>query len=170
MGMMLREYTTLCHGLLGPHREVTVPVFWRRGEADASAVRPEGRRARSSFRRLGFTFRRQSLESYLEGYSLAEIRIGTGRRHQIRLHAAHIGHPTVADGKYTAGTTFEDDLSWCPRNFLHRHRLCFKESVCGAEHSVVEPLPKDLYLSLNRTRPDARFVNLHETLRAAASP
>eukprot|EP00747_Dinoflagellata_sp_TGD_P050198 gnl/TRDRNA2_/TRDRNA2_146618_c2_seq1.p1 gnl/TRDRNA2_/TRDRNA2_146618_c2~~gnl/TRDRNA2_/TRDRNA2_146618_c2_seq1.p1 ORF type:complete len:266 (-),score=17.02 gnl/TRDRNA2_/TRDRNA2_146618_c2_seq1:9-806(-) len=33
-------------------------------------------------------------------FSLVTIRIGTGRRHQIRTHITHIGHPTVMDAKY----------------------------------------------------------------------
>eukprot|EP00439_Symbiodinium_sp_Y106_P075273 s1684_g14.t2 len=148
MGMISREYTALCHGLL-KNRRITAPVFWLRGLANASAVRPEGRPALSNVRRVGSAFR------LCQGFSLVQIVIFTGRRHQIRLHTAYVGHPTVSDSKYGARITFEEDVVWCSRNFLHRHRLSFKEAVLCAEqeHSVVEPLPQDLKLSLLRTKP-----------------
>ncbi|CAE7233473.1 unnamed protein product, partial [Symbiodinium necroappetens] len=57
--------------------------------------------------------------------SMAAVSIGTGRRHQIRLHAAHIGHPVAADGKYSCHSTCSEDLLWCPSTFLHRYRLAF---------------------------------------------
>ena len=151
MGMISREYTALCHGFIG-NRRITAPVFWLRGLANASVVRPEGRPALSNVRRVSSTFR------LCQGFSLVQIVIFTGRRHQIRLHTAYIGHPTVSDSKYGASITFEEDVVWCSRNFLHRHRLSFKEAVLCAEqeHSVVEPLPQDLKLSLLRTKPSGR--------------
>ena len=33
---------------------------------------------------------------------------------------AHIGHPTVSDGKYSSLRSFKEDLTWSPRHFLHR--------------------------------------------------
>merc|ERR1719221_996807 len=80
-------------------------------------------------------------------FSLVTCRIQTGRRHQIRAHLRHVGHPTVADGKYTRAQIFDADSRWCPRNFLHRHRLAFRDAA-GAERAVVEPLPPDLRAAL----------------------
>lgn len=54
--------------------------------------------------------------------TFAAIAICTGRRHQIRVHMAHIGHPVVGDGKYMCLATVQED-SWCPGIFLHRYRL-----------------------------------------------
>ena len=148
-GMISREYIALCHGLLR-NRQVTAPVFWRKGFADASSVRPEGRPAISDLelmaKYLGFN----------RGFSLVRILIGTGRRHQIRVHTAHVGNPIVCDSKYAVWTTFEEDLTWCPRNFLHRHQLSFQEEVelfperKGSHKtcSAWEPLPEDLRCAL----------------------
>lgn len=82
-----------------------------------------------------------------EAYSLVAIRIVTGRRHQIRVHTAHVGHPTVTDGKYTAAATFNSDRQWCPRNCLHRYRLAFRDST-GQLREAIAPLPEDLQEAL----------------------
>lgn len=53
---------------------------------------------------------RQTLHPQAEScLSIVALRILTGRRHQIRAHMAHIGHPLVCDGKY-ANEKFEQDL------------------------------------------------------------
>lgn len=44
-------------------------------------------------------------------FSLIAIRIGTGRRHQIRTHITHIGHPTVLDAKYADAAVSEVEAS-----------------------------------------------------------
>ena len=51
--------------------------------------------------------------------SLLEIELGTGRKHQIRVHFSGLGHPVAGDKKYGAGT---DPLK---RLALHAHRLSF---------------------------------------------
>jgi len=77
-----------------------------------------------------------------EAVSLVEIRLHTGRRHQIRAHLAGEGHPLVADAAY-GGV----EKLWCPRIFLHACRLCLEGSEGPAADVSVEvtcPLPRDL--------------------------
>ncbi|CAE8610195.1 unnamed protein product, partial [Polarella glacialis] len=88
----------------------------------------------------------------VEEFSLLSIVIRTGRTHQIRVHMKHIGHPTVTDGKYTDPAVFSSDRSWCPRNFLHRHRLCFQDTE-GLLREAVAPLPEDLRCVFAALRP-----------------
>lgn len=83
-------------------------------------------------------------------FSLVAIRIGSGRRHQIRAHTGHIGHPTVSDGRYTTEETFREDQAWCDRNFLHRFSLSFNST--GSQSAVCE-LPEDLCDALWQLRP-----------------
>merc|ERR1719221_2050694 len=85
-------------------------------------------------------------------FSLVTCRIQTGRRHQIRTHLRHVGHPTVADGKYTRAQIFVADTEWCPRNFLHRQRLAFRDAE-GRQREATEPLTDDLCLALRRLAP-----------------
>ncbi len=88
----------------------------------------EGRAAWSEFRVL----RR------FAAFTLLEVRIGTGRTHQIRVHLASIGHPVAGDTLYGA------PKSGRPRYFLHAHRIRFHQPTTGAEVAVVSPLPPEL--------------------------
>ncbi len=58
-----------------------------------------------------------------EAYSLVEFRLETGRKNQIRVHAADLGHPVCGDVKYGNG---DDPLD---RLCLHAYRLCFYHPV-----------------------------------------
>lgn len=75
--------------------------------------------------------------------TLLDISLGTGRTHQIRVHAAHAGHPIAGDEKYGDR---ERDAKLKPyglqRMFLHAHSLKFRRK--GArEFEVSAPVPED---------------------------
>lgn len=57
------------------------------------------------------------------GYSLVEFRLETGRKNQIRVHAADMGHPVCGDIKYGNG---DDPIG---RLCLHAYKLCFYHPV-----------------------------------------
>jgi 23S rRNA pseudouridine1911/1915/1917 synthase len=71
--------------------------------------------------------------------TLLEVRIGTGRTHQIRAHLASIGHPVVGDALY--GATGNSGLG---RYFLHAHRIRFRRPSDGEPIEVVSPLAPEL--------------------------
>lgn len=79
----------------------------------------------------------------MEGFTLLEVRIGTGRTHQIRVHLASIGHPVAGDRLYGAPAS----VRGCPeegRFFLHAHRIRFRLPGSGQELTVESPLAADL--------------------------
>ncbi len=79
------------------------------------------------------------------GYSYVEASIETGRTHQIRAHAAHIGHPLAGDDRYNPGPVPAD----LKRLFLHAHYLKLpwpEELVFNA------PLPEELGDVIERLR------------------
>jgi len=60
------------------------------------------------------------------GLTEVEVRLTTGRTHQIRVHAAHMGYPVVGDPKYGAAATEKRYFGQrAPRLLLHAHRLRF---------------------------------------------
>ena len=76
--------------------------------------------------------------------SLLEAELHTGRTHQIRVHAAHCGHPVAGDEKY-GDAAFNTELRalGLRRMFLHAHRLGFAWPG-GGEVSYSAPLPAEL--------------------------
>ncbi|MCH3992288.1 MAG: RluA family pseudouridine synthase [Prevotella sp.] len=68
-------------------------------------------------------------------YSLVEFRLETGRKNQIRVHAADMGHPVCGDPKYGNG----DDP--CHRLCLHAYILCFYHPVTGERMEFKVPIP-----------------------------
>jgi len=79
--------------------------------------------------------------------TLLDVRLETGRTHQIRVHLQAIGHPVVGDPEY--GTAGRLGLA---RQFLHAARLRFAQPFSGASVDVRSPLPEDLAAALERAR------------------
>ncbi len=71
-------------------------------------------------------------------FTFLEVKIGTGRTHQIRVHLSSIGHPVAGDTLYGAP---KQEFG---RYFLHAHRIRFHQPRTGEEVVVVSPLPADL--------------------------
>jgi len=77
------------------------------------------------------------------GFTLLEVRIGTGRTHQIRVHLASIGHPVAGDRLYGAPVQVEGKPP-LDRYFLHAHRIRFRLPGSGEEIAIESPLPAEL--------------------------
>jgi 23S rRNA pseudouridine955/2504/2580 synthase len=92
-----------------------------------------------------------------EAFSLLELRLLTGRTHQIRVHLAHADHPIVGDDKYG---DFALNRALAPagarRLMLHARRIAFVHPVLGRWLELEAPLPDDL----------RRFVERHLALPA----
>ena len=69
---------------------------------------------------------------------MLEVRIGTGRTHQIRVHLSSIGHPVAGDTLYGAPAETAG-LPPLGRYFLHAHRIRFRRPSDGEEITVVRP-------------------------------
>jgi 23S rRNA pseudouridine1911/1915/1917 synthase len=78
-----------------------------------------------------------------EGFTLLEVRIGTGRTHQIRVHLSAMGHPVVGDTLYGAPAKMAG-MPMLGRYFLHAHRIRFHLPSSGEEVTVVSPLAREL--------------------------
>jgi 23S rRNA pseudouridine1911/1915/1917 synthase len=92
------------------------------------------------------TTRFEVVESLAER-ALLDVKLETGRTHQIRVHLAAIDLPVSGDATYGV----KGDLGLA-RQFLHAHRLRFAHPVTGAGIDVESPLPDDLAAALERAR------------------
>jgi 23S rRNA pseudouridine1911/1915/1917 synthase len=86
---------------------------------------------------------RQAVTSYevlkrYHGFTVLEVKIGTGRTHQIRVHLASIKHPVTGDKLYGA------PASALGRYFLHARQITFTSPSGGQRITVSAPLPPDL--------------------------
>jgi len=84
------------------------------------------------------------VERLLEKHALLDVRLETGRTHQIRVHLAAIGLPVVGDPIYGIA---DEQLK---RQFLHAWRLAFPHPVTGDLVEVESPLPPELQAALER--------------------
>uniref|UniRef100_A0A7S0BA90 Pseudouridine synthase RsuA/RluA-like domain-containing protein n=1 Tax=Pyrodinium bahamense TaxID=73915 RepID=A0A7S0BA90_9DINO len=94
---LAREYATLCHHVAPPSLDVDARVDATSTRVLRSAVGDLGRPASS---RLLAPAHLRRAGPPLAALCLLVVRIRTGRRHQIRVHTRHVGHPTVADCWY----------------------------------------------------------------------
>jgi len=113
-------------------------------------VRPDSGRiakpiARDPVRRTRMTARlgtgREAITDFrvmerFEEFTYLEVRIGTGRTHQIRVHLASLGHPVAGDRLYGAAAG--------RRIFLHAWRIGFTSPATGVRVAVEAPLPPEL--------------------------
>ena len=78
-----------------------------------------------------------------ENFTYVEVRLGTGRTHQIRVHFSAISHPVAGDRLYgaPASTPGQPPLE---RYFLHAHRIRFHSPSTGRLITVEAPLPEEL--------------------------
>lgn len=123
-----REYLAVCTGELPVSGIIDAPIGRVDGSVVTREVREDGARAVTHYERV----------KYEDGYSLAHVKLETGRTHQIRVHMAHIGHPLPGDFLYNP------DYRVVHRHALHAFRLTiplpFTEKIMVFE----SPLPVDL--------------------------
>jgi 23S rRNA pseudouridine1911/1915/1917 synthase len=99
----------------------------------------------------------ERLEGAYGKFSLLEVRIETGRTHQIRVHMQALGHPVVGDFLYGAPHLIKPangfgDVLELPRNFLHAAELEFAHPRTGAELALQADLPEELAGFLQQLR------------------
>ncbi len=137
-GEIRKDYVALVKGRWkGGARKVDVPLHkyvTAEGERRVSA-REDGARAITRFNPIAIG----------DATSALEARLMTGRTHQIRVHAAHIGHPILGDDKYG-----DFDLNrvlvkqGVRRLFLHAQKLSLQHPLTGAGLEFEAPMPSDM--------------------------
>lgn len=110
--------------------EMTIdePIGRDRHDARRMRVSPTGKPACTHVR-LQATMRFRGRR-----YSLIDVEIETGRKHQIRVHLAHLGHPIVGDALY--GRSDARGL------MLHARELAFTDPVTHEAVDIVAPVPE----------------------------
>ena len=144
-GGIAKRYLALLAGRM-PDGVMTVDaplhIGLRQGGERHVQVDPRGKPSLSHFRVL----------ERRGGHSFCEVRIETGRTHQIRVHAQHIGHPVAGDDKYgdpEVNRRLREQVG-LKRLFLHAASLQFALDGGRAEYLLDAPLASELVDVLDR--------------------
>lgn len=134
-----KTYLALLHGnIKGDAGVVDMPIARDlRRRSRMTARRREGRAARTGWRVL----------LRIDGYTLVEADLHTGRTHQIRVHFSALGCPVVGDTLYGAPRRERVDSALLPelgRNFLHAARVTFAHPHTAERIEARAPLPPEL--------------------------
>src|SRR5438094_1021379 len=141
--LVTKTYVALVHGWMKQDR----------GTISSSISLDRIRRTRMTTRRPGgreaithYTVQRR-IDSKFGKFTLLELRIDTGRTHQIRVHLASLGHPVVGDTLYGAPRELRarnGEAASLARNFLHAVRLQFLSRV-QERSSTAHRIPATLW-------------------------
>ena len=137
-------------------KEGRIETFYGRSPTNRKkmAVLPEGKLAITNYR----------VKEELPLISLVELKLGTGRTHQIRVHMAYLGHPVLSDyvyggrrkrvGSLTARSReiAERYLETMKRQALHAQTLGFTHPATGERMFFRSPLPEDFAALLELAR------------------
>lgn len=126
---VIKKYIALVRGIV-PEDEATIDMPIARSKKDRKkmAVDKDGKNAVTHFK---------VLKRY-DKYTLLELKIDTGRTHQIRVHMSYIGHPVVGDTTYSNGKN-EFGIEG---QMLHAKYLEFKHPITGETLKLEAPLPQ----------------------------
>jgi 23S rRNA pseudouridine1911/1915/1917 synthase len=124
-----RTYQAIVHGVVEIDEGVVdAPIGLRDDSIITREVRPDGQAAVTRFRVLGRG----------QGMSWLELKLETGRTHQIRVHMSHLGHPLVGDDMYGGSREL------LGRQALHAVKLSFRHPRSRQTMQLEEPLPDDM--------------------------
>ncbi len=106
--------------------EIEAPIGRSRADRKLMAVVPDGRYALTKWRVM----------KEMNDRTLLDVRIVTGRTHQIRVHMRHIGHPVLGDALYGVKNMPKAD-----RLMLHAYSLAFTHPITGESMRFTAPCP-----------------------------
>jgi len=150
-----KTYTALVHGWLKQDRG-TIKKKIRRDPIRRTRMKADDGRGREAI--THYCVRRR-LDTPFGKFTLLEVKIDTGRTHQIRVHLASLGHAVVGDTLYGAARKIlltrrllgsrmrasrHSEAVSLSRNFLHATALELAHPRTGADLSFSRPLPADL--------------------------
>lgn len=138
---MERMYLCVAHGAVSPGRiESNLVVDRGDGLRGSTSDPTRGKRAITHV----------SVRETLRGATLCEVRLETGKTHQIRIHLSESGHPLVGEPVYIRD--YRGSILTSGRLLLHAATLGFEHPVTGERVSLSAPLPPDFMAVVNRLR------------------
>ena len=126
---IIKKYIALVKGVVKENKAtIDMPIGRSNSDRKKMAVRKDGKNAVTHF---------EVLKRYKD-YTLLDIKIDTGRTHQIRVHLANIGYPVVGDMVYSNGKNPFGVIG----QMLHAKSLEFKHPITGKILKLEAPIPE----------------------------
>jgi 23S rRNA pseudouridine1911/1915/1917 synthase len=124
-------------------------LAYEKGKIDAPIGRDPNNRKKMAVRkrRSKNAVSRFKIIEEFKAYTLVEVKIETGRTHQIRVHFSYLGHPVVGDKKYGSKNTLK-----AKRQLLHARKLAVKHPSTGEKIVFEAELKEDFKEILNKLR------------------
>lgn len=125
-----KTYIALVRGIVKENEAtINMPIGRSTKERTKMSVTKNGKEAITHFK---------VLQRYKEGYTLLEIKIDTGRTHQIRVHLAEIGYPIIGDYIYSNGKNPYGIIGQC----LHAQKLEFTHPITREKLKLEAEIPQ----------------------------
>lgn len=144
-----RHYLAIVQGIPDPPQgtiEAKISTGYRSGRRKLVDDDQEGLESATDYR----------VKERLTNAALLELRLHTGRQHQIRLHLEQLGHPLLGERVYSEGDARQSRVGRtkveAKRNMLHAWTLAFPHPLTGTPIAVQAPLPEDFDTVLNKLR------------------
>lgn len=132
-----KKYVALVRGVIKENNAtIDMPIGRSDKDRKKMAVRKDGKNAVTHF---------EVIKRY-NGYTYLDIKIDTGRTHQIRVHLAEIGYPIVGDGVYSNGK----NPFGVEGQMLHAKSLEFTHPTTGKVLKLEAPIPEYFKEVLNK--------------------
>lgn len=144
LGQVEKRYWLLCQGFKGQDRRVEAPLLkLQQGNERVVRVSRDGKSSLTDFKLL----------ERLNGFQLVEATLGTGRTHQIRVHAQYSGFPLLGDSKYGVVSVNEQVAALgVNRLCLHARTLVLKHPETGELLRLEAPLDEAFDGAITRLR------------------
>ncbi|SFD39010.1 23S rRNA pseudouridine1911/1915/1917 synthase [Lentibacillus persicus] len=128
-GQINRSYYAIIEGhLQQKNGTIDAPIGRKEGSIIERTVTASGKHALTHY----------NVITEYANYTLVQVKLETGRTHQIRVHFSHIGHPLAGDDLYGGET------GHFSRQALHCHQLAFEHPITGEWKEFTAELPDDM--------------------------
>lgn len=145
-----REYRAISQGVVISGGTIDAPIGRHPVDRVRQAVVPKGKHAVSHYR----------VAERFAAHTLVQVRLETGRTHQIRVHMMHIGHPLLGDPLYGGRLSIPSGASESLRSALHSFR---RQALHAVRLELTHPVSGEVLEFHSELKPD--MLSLLENLR-----
>ncbi|PPI87741.1 23S rRNA pseudouridine(1911/1915/1917) synthase RluD [Candidatus Pantoea edessiphila] len=153
---IIREYEAIVVGIVPSNGTIDAPIGRHSTKKTQMTVSLQGKNAITHY----------NVIEYFRNHSRINIRLETGRTHQIRVHMAYINHPLLGDqvyGKHVSVVQKNkhitmNEMFHFNRQALHAIKLIFTHPITNARMVIDAPIPVDINNLINSLKKDHRII------------